>query len=139
MSVKEQMGYALACDFPGCSVQTRDLGDYGFWGDIGSAVDEWTDHDGYSGDLGDFCYEHTVWSDEEDEESDGERVPMQHTLENLFALAERRVRERIDVCTRSALLRHERRCADMAQRDANRRSYAERSLRDLAERLAALP
>ena len=111
MSVKQQMGYSIACDFPGCEVQTRDLGDY--------------------------CHEHTVWSDEEDEDSDGERVPMRHTIANLFALAERRVRERIDVCTRSALLRHERRCADMASRDANRRSYAERSLRRFAERLVA--
>ncbi|MBB3158212.1 hypothetical protein FHS07_001908 [Microbacterium proteolyticum] len=31
MSVKEQMGYSLVCDFPECGTSTQDLGDYAFW------------------------------------------------------------------------------------------------------------
>ncbi|MCT2087340.1 hypothetical protein M3D75_14550 [Microbacterium enclense] len=146
MSVKHQMGYSIACDFPGCGAQTRDLGDYGFWGDIGSAVDEWTDHDGYSGDLGDFCYEHTVWSDEDDEESDGERVPMEYTVGNLFVLAERRIAERIAFRERQALMRLGDRCREMEGRQASRRLRIEREWvrvggvrGELALRLAAHP
>ncbi|ONI62656.1 hypothetical protein CSIV_14370 [Microbacterium sp. CSI-V] len=135
MSVKEQMGYALVCDFPGCGTSTSDLGDYAFWGDISAAVDEWNDAQGYSGDLGDYCYEHTVWSAMDEDDEDDERVPMLYTIENLLVLAERRIRERIDVSTRYAMLRHERRCEAMRMRDTSRARRVERPLRDLAERM----
>lgn len=147
MSVREQMGYALVCDFPGCGVETRDLGDYAFWGDIGAAVDEWSDHDGYSGELGDFCYEHTVWAAvDEDEDADEKRVPMEYSIENLFVLAERRIAERIESATRRALQRHGDRCRDMAGRQGKRRLRIELGWmreggirRELAERLAVTP
>lgn len=105
MSVKEQMGYAIVCDFPGCGTETGDLGDYAFWGDVGAAVDEWSNADGYSGDLGDYCEEHTVWVSCEGDDGIEERAPMLPTLANLFALADRRAARRIELAERRALMR----------------------------------
>lgn len=105
MSVREQMGYALRCDFPGCGVETGDLGDYAFWGSIADAVDEWVDHDGISDENGTYCAEHTTWS-EPDENGDDERIGMQPTLANLFVLAERRIAATIERRTYWALQRH---------------------------------
>ncbi|MBQ9917855.1 MAG: hypothetical protein IJO71_11740 [Microbacterium sp.] len=146
MSVKEQMGYALVCDFPGCGTSTSDLGDYAFWGDIGAAVDEWNDAQGYSGDLGHYCYEHTVWSATDEDDEIDERVPMLYTIENLFVLAERRIADRIASSERLALMRHGDRCREMEGRQGARRRRIEREwLRaggvrgELALRLAVLP
>lgn len=107
MSVVQQMGYALHCDFPGCDTQTRDLGDYSFWGDLEAAREEWTDAEGVlTDDGGAYCYTHTVWEhDDDDDDWDDERVPMPYTVENLFRLADRRIADVIERATWQALMR----------------------------------
>jgi len=124
VSVKQQMGYALQCDFPDCDVETRDLGDYAFWGDIDSAIDEWRDHDGfYDDERGAYCFQHVTWDE------DGEKHPMQDTLEVRFMLARRRIEDRIDASARRARIELDRRCRRMEQRaDARWRQGAARFL-----------
>ena len=145
MSVKEQMGYALVCDFPGCGTETGDVGEYAFWGDLGDAIEEWRDADGVSDESGTFCAEHTVWS-EPDEHGDDERVGMPYTIENLFVLAERHVAEVIERATRNALIRQGDLSRRMESNNARRMSSLERRWmreggirRQLVERLAARP
>lgn len=145
MSVKEQMGYALVCDFPGCGLETGDLGEYGFWGSLADAIEEWCDADGISDEAGTFCSTHTVWV-EVGEDGDEERVGMPYTIENLFRLADRRVAEVIDREARFALMRHGDRCRAAEGRQAQRRHSLERAWlraggirRELVERLAVTP
>lgn len=111
MSVREQMGYALQCDFPGCDVETQDLGDYAFWSDLSHAIDEWVDSDGfYDEKLGAYCHTHTVWDEDGDE-----RAPMQDTIETRVWFANQRIRVRIDQLEREALRRLDRLCVDMEE------------------------
>lgn len=127
MTVKEQMGYAIECDFPECGTSTQDLGDYAFWGRIDDALDEWNDHDGCAGDLGYYCHEHTVWAENED--GDESRVPMLPTIENLFLLAERRIARKIDYATSNALYAHGNRVRDLASRQSARFARAGREVK----------
>lgn len=115
MAVLERTGYGIQCDFPGCGLTTADIGDYSFWGDLGTAIDEWQDHDGvYTDDGRAFCGDHVVWG--EDEDGDVERIPMEPTLANLILLANRRVLEKILRAEREALQRLDRRCREMSHR-----------------------
>lgn len=125
MSIKEQTGYAVECDFPDCDVKTQDLGEYAFWGDFGTALDEWIDHDGYAGDLGQYCFEHTVWVEDEEEGID-ERRPMPHTIDSLFLLAERRIAAKISFYERAALYNLGTRVRHLADRQSSRIAGAQR-------------
>ena len=111
MSVKEQMGYALECDFPGCDVKTQDLGDYAFWSDLSHAIDEWVDSDGFYDDkLGAYCHHHVEWDEEADE-----RVPMQDTIETRIRFANQRILRHIERLERQALRRLDQLCVDMEE------------------------
>lgn len=118
MGVHESIGYMLRCDFPGCDFATEDMNtEYSSWTDRSYAIDEWREGDGYVGDEGVFCPTHTIWADEDD---DGDRegiVPMPYSIDSLFVLAERRIRDRIENAARIARVRLDQRCRTLALRD----------------------
>ena len=117
MGIHESIGYRLVCDFPGCDFDTEDMdGEYSSWGDRGYAIDEWRDGDGYVGDDGVFCPTHTIWVEDEDGDRDT-IAPMPYTIDSLFALAERRIAERIENSARLARVRLDQRCRTLELRD----------------------
>lgn len=119
MGVRESIGYALECDFPGCGRDTEGVnGEYGSCGDLDTAVDEWRDHEGYHGDEGTYCAEHTLFDEDEYSEHHGIR-PMLPTIDNLFVLAERRIAERIRLSALTASCRVDNRVRSLELRDAS--------------------
>lgn len=131
MGVIESIGFALRCDFPGCSVATEDIGDYSSWAALSSAAEEWRDCGGYLGPEGSYCSTHTIAT--EDDDTDPGLAPLLYSLDALFLLAERRIAARIEHSARLARYRHERRCDEWARRDAR----AERNSRLLYGLFAA--
>lgn len=120
MGVQESIGYRLVCDFPGCNFDTESMNqEYGSWTDRSYAVDEWREGDGYVGPEGVFCPTHTIWTADEDDDR-VEILPMPHTIDSLFILAQRRLDERIENAARIARVRLDTRCRTLTSRDANR-------------------
>jgi hypothetical protein len=119
--IREATFYAVACDYPGCSYDTSDIGEYASWMDEGQAVDEWNDADNLTVHLPDgttrhYCREHTMWNPD-DESDDPVILPLPEGIEGEFILAERRIRMRIDIATTRALADHMKRCSDWHYRD----------------------
>jgi hypothetical protein len=90
MATQSRPYYWLTCDYPGCTARSTDDSDYGAWEDTGQAADEAINAEWYVGELGDYCSEHTVMSEEEDD-LDPEPRPMGTSFEEQLAAAMRRV------------------------------------------------
>ena len=124
MSVITPPSFALRCDFPDCGRDTGDFGEYGAYGSLADAIDDWEDMDGYHGDLGTSCPDHTTWREMPGEPGIEERAPMPHTIDSMFVVAERYIAERIESATRHALMRHGDRVRDAAHCAARRHGRA---------------
>jgi len=117
MSIKQATFYAIQCDYPGCTYDTSDLGEYSAWMHLSDAVEEWQSADmlivkNGPDDKRFYCDEHWMWSEDEDE-----MIPLPEGIEGEFILAERRIRRVIGAATERALTAHHRRCSDWMHRD----------------------
>lgn len=138
--IREATFYAVQCDYPGCTFDTSDCGEYASWMDKGYAVEEWTESEnlivvGDDGVERHYCREHTIWNDDDDGEP---RIPLPEGIEGEFIIAERRIALRIAVAVDNAQVAHRRRCDQWARRDKDKfdqidaRIMREASIRTIA-------
>jgi hypothetical protein len=69
MTIREVTYYQVACDEPGCGLDTETKGgEYTAWSDTDGAVEDWTGSDGQVLDDGrTYCEKH--WKDDDDEKA----------------------------------------------------------------------
>lgn len=97
MSVVSKPYFSVHCDFPRCTTDSGDDSDYSAWSDAGQAYDVVNDSEWLViEDGGDYCPEHTVETDELDEDGEPVLAPARDTfefeLDLAFGMAERRAR-----------------------------------------------
>lgn len=140
MSVQQTDSYLIICDFPDCSVDTGTLGEYGAYGSIGEAEEDWHEHEAYVGPLGTYCPTHTIFDPDSDEEQDGWPYrPMLPTIENLFVIAESRIRTRIERAELEARARLNERIRALERRDASLYRRVDVRLAQLEQLMAPWP
>lgn len=144
MSVQQTDSYLIICDFPDCTVDTGTLGEYGAYGSAGEAEEDWHEHEAYVGPLGTYCPTHTIVDPDPDPDSDEDQEgwpyrPMIPTIENLFVLADSRIRTRIERAELEARARLNERVRAWERRDASLYRRVDVRLSQLDHLIASQP